>query len=169
MTLCAEWGEMCWMPYMITHQPALVTFILQQDDLLRAVWRTVRENKLYPFHIQPVQRLRQGINFATVQVTAADIMPGLLFVRSSIWRHCEACVQAEGRHFQNLLWLYTVGYIQSTDESPPHEEKYQNKKFWQELIRLLSVHKHTVNNLVTMEHKQFNQPLSNAHINAEHQ
>jgi hypothetical protein len=29
-----------------------------------------------------------------------------------------------------------------------------NKKFWQELISLLSPHKLTVNNLVTMEHKQ---------------
>jgi hypothetical protein len=33
----------------------------------------------------------------------------------------------------------------------------KNKKFWEELIRLLSLHKPTVNNLgamVTMEHKQ---------------
>jgi hypothetical protein len=29
-----------------------------------------------------------------------------------------------------------------------------NKKYWEELIRLLSLHKLTVNNLVAMEHKQ---------------
>jgi hypothetical protein len=44
-----------------------------------------------------------------IQVTAADTVPGqLFFVRGSIWRHCEACVQTDGGHFEQLLWLCTV-------------------------------------------------------------
>jgi hypothetical protein len=42
-----------------------------------------------------------------------------------------------------------------------------NKKFWEELIRLLSLHTHTVNNLVamvTMENKQSKPHFSKAHL-----
>jgi hypothetical protein len=42
-----------------------------------------------------------------------------------------------------------------------------NKKFWEELICLLSLYKLTVNNLVamvTMEHKNPNTLLSKAHL-----
>jgi hypothetical protein len=39
-----------------------------------------------------------------IQVTAAEIVPQQPFTaRESISRHCEACVQAEGGHFENLF------------------------------------------------------------------
>jgi hypothetical protein len=42
-------------------------------------------------------------------------------------------------------------------------ETASNKKFWEEIIRLLSIHKPTVNNLVTVKHKNPNPLLSKAH------
>jgi hypothetical protein len=43
-----------------------------------------------------------------IQATAADISGQLFFVRGSILRHCEACVQAEGWHVEQLS-LYSTG------------------------------------------------------------
>jgi hypothetical protein len=54
--------RMCWISYTVTHQPALiVTFLLQQDDFLRAAWHALRENTVIPFHV-PVQGLQQETN-----------------------------------------------------------------------------------------------------------
>jgi hypothetical protein len=62
------------------------------------------------------------------QLTVADIVHGQpFFVRDSIWRHCEACVQAEGRHFENLLWLCTVHSVRW--QSPPHEQEVFKREY----------------------------------------
>jgi hypothetical protein len=48
-----------------------------------------------------------------------------------------------------------------------HKKSKGNKKFWEELIHLLSLHKLTVKNLVamvTMGHKNQNTLLSKAHL-----
>jgi hypothetical protein len=52
---------------------------------------------------------------------------------------------------------FSVSYKHSSYHGTQKENCNINKKFWQELICLLSLHKLTLNNLVTvvtMEHKQ---------------
>jgi hypothetical protein len=57
-----------------------------------------------------------------IQVTAVDILPGKqFFVRGLIWRDCEACVQAEGGHFEPLLWQ--VQLSQCTKQFPPRDQE----------------------------------------------
>jgi hypothetical protein len=57
--------RLCWIMHVITHQPALVTFILQRTTFL-AVWHTVHGNKLYFLNLQLVYVLQQGKTSPTV-------------------------------------------------------------------------------------------------------
>jgi hypothetical protein len=68
----------------------------------------------------------EGIN--CIQVTDIDIVPGqLFFVSSLIWRHCEACFQADGTQFEQLLWLCTVQSVSQLARPHHTNTKYSRR------------------------------------------
>jgi hypothetical protein len=164
-----------------SYQPALITFLLQQDSFLReqhgilcvrvscvscatsardaagdehlhlwfSHWVLCKivytlqclcygeewEKTFMPWKLRVCHYL---INH--IQVTAADIIPGqLFFVTGSIWHYYEACVQAEGRHFEHLLWLVVIMYsIFSLLTSPHHMNRSTKKRvLWNDYCKML--------------------------------
>jgi hypothetical protein len=116
--------RVCWIPRTITHQPALVTFLLQQDYFLteqhvvriscvrsnydqckgccRGQTGVARHEGKSSCHEVPVY----DDIISPIQVAAADIVPGQQFLRYS-----EACVQDGGGGTSNSCCDY-VQYIQ---------------------------------------------------------